>query len=199
MSKVSIKQNAVRNISTAGRWLSIINASSSFVIDVVNVGTVVGAVGRQYDLGTISEVNFINDTEQQLDVEYEVANIRITSTAGDNVKVTNALTIAAVQDTLNVRSENVSATGLNTLDDVVLNAGERVQLVSTNTLRHELLVKNTSANNSVVRIGGAQCDSQNGLEVVKGGTLSLNSAAAVYAYNTDTDKQAKLSVMEILQ
>ncbi|MGA4606161.1 hypothetical protein [Pseudoalteromonas maricaloris] len=198
MAKITIAANSARSVSTAARWLSIINASDTFAIECNAFTDVVGAVGRQYDLEDISTVTFINESDELLHIEYEVANLRITSTASNNVKITNALTIARVLDTLNVRAVNVSATRFNSLDDIIIEPHSRKRLVVDDELRHELIIKNISVHNETVRVGGSDCGATNGLPVVKGGTLALTNGAEIYAYNTG-DSQAKLSIVEVLQ
>lgn len=198
MAKITVPANTERRISTSGRWLSIINASDSFGITAEEFTDVVGAVGRQYDLNDISTVFFVNERDEPLHVEYEVANLRITSTASNNVKITNALTVERVEQPVDVFATSIAATQANSLDDVIIEPLSKVKLIAANNLRHELLIKNISVGNETVRIGSAACSSINGLPVVKGGTLSLTNGAEIYAYNTSVE-QAKLSLLEVLQ
>lgn len=97
MPKLRLNPQGERLIPTPGRFLSIINSTGSFSIQSPSFGAVVGELGRQLELDNVREVMFVNSSDKPLDVEFEVANIKVhTSGKGGAVSIDNLPAIQSV-------------------------------------------------------------------------------------------------------
>ena len=206
MSKISVQPHSNAQLQTPAKFLSILDASHTFIITVPDNGDVVGATGRQYELDNVNYVIVDNPSDDVLEIELERSNIRITAIADGNVKVVNKLKIDSIDDDVNVKindevkvlSRSKIGQEINTLDDIEIQPHSRIQVIGASENRAELMAKNISATSSVVRFGGSQVSNSNGLPVVQNGTFVLSNGAAVYAYNT-SDRVAKVSLLEVMQ
>lgn len=205
MSKLVVPAGSVRNLDVNKQWFNLLASTHQFIIKMQGHATVVGAVGRQYDFGDINEIEIHNESENELRIEYEIADIHITSVADGNVKVTNQIEIggiarpikAKIDEEIKVLSRVESGQEINTLDDIIIQPHSKVLVIGANPKRGELLAKNTSANASTIRFGGEQVSNINGLPVVQNGVFGLSNGAAVYAHNA-SDNEAKVSVLEVM-
>ena len=131
MSKLTLASGSVRTLQVTKRWFNLLNASHPFVIRF-NHDEVVGMVGRQYDFEDIKRIEIHNTGDDELHIEYEIANIHITSVADGNVKVVNAVSVeeikqpvdAKINHEVNVLSRTEVGLGLNSFDDVDLDPRE---------------------------------------------------------------------------
>lgn len=98
-------------------------------------------------------------------------------------------------DGLPARVSNAPHT-LTTNADQTVPATSAALLAAANGSRSELMVQAASTNGSAVRIGDGSVGAAQGLELVAGGTLILNTRAAVSCYNPDA-AGAVLRVVEI--
>lgn len=96
MPIIRIDAGKEKLIKTSGKYLSIINSTGSFSIESPQFGSVLGELGRQLELDDVREVLFCNTSNQPLNVEYEVANIKVhISGKGGSVSIEN---LPAVQE-----------------------------------------------------------------------------------------------------
>lgn len=96
MPMIRIDAGKEKLIKTSGKYLSIINSTGSFSIESPQFGSVLGELGRQLELDDVREVLFCNTSNQPLNVEYEVANIKVhISGKGGAVSIEN---LPAVQE-----------------------------------------------------------------------------------------------------
>ncbi|GMM85155.1 hypothetical protein [Pseudoalteromonas sp. MTN2-4] len=205
MSKLVLAAGSVRALQVTKRWFNLLNATHPFVIRF-DQEEVVGMVGRQYDFGDIQRIEIHNSGDDELHLEYEIANIHITSVADGNVKVVNSISVdeikqpvdAKIDHEVKVLARSEIGQEINTLDDIEIQPHSRIQVIGASESRAELMAKNISATSSVVRFGGSQVSNSNGLPVVQNGTFVLSNGAAVYAYNT-SDRVAKVSLLEVMQ
>lgn len=206
MSHLNLAAGSVRALTVSKRWFNVLNASVPFIIKMENHSDVIGSVGRQYDFGEIQRIEIHNESEHELRLEYEIADIHITSVADGNVKVTNQIEVASINrpikaeidQEIKVVSRSISGQAINTLDDIEIQPFSSKLIIEAGVNRAELLAKNISANASTIRFGGADVSNHNGLPVVQGGAFGLGCGAAVYAYNT-SDKVAKVALLEVMQ
>ena len=207
MSKISVQPHSNAQLQTPAKFLSILDASHTFIITVPDDGDVVGATGRQYELDNANYVIVDNPSDDVLEIEFERSNIRITAIADGNVKVVNKLKIDSVDDDVNVKiadevkvlSRSEVGLGLNSLDDIDLDPRTKGKVANANPQRKELMLQNTSPNPVDIRVGGENVGQRNGFIIKEGGFLVVSNGAELYAYNTDTSSIAKLSVIEVLQ
>ncbi|TMO53090.1 hypothetical protein [Pseudoalteromonas phenolica] len=206
MSKLVLASGSVRTLQVTKRWFNLLNASHPFVIRFEQE-EVVGMVGRQYDFGDIVSIEIHNYGDDELHLEYEIANIHITSVADGNVKVVNSISVDEIKQQVNVKindevkvlSRSEVGLGLNSLDDIDLDPRAKEKVADANPQRKELMLQNTSPNPVDIRVGGENVGQRNGFIIKEGGFLVVSNGAELYAYNTDTSSTAKLSVIEVLQ
>ncbi|KZX00942.1 hypothetical protein JL49_09020 [Pseudoalteromonas luteoviolacea] len=198
MPHLTVPAGAPRPLKTSKRWLSILNATDQFAIDIPGHGEVAGMAGRQYGLEDISTVHIVNTGDDELHIEYDQADIAITSVADGNVSVVNSVNIERIEREVSVLSRSHVGQSINTLDDVVLESGHRVQLVAASQHRAELIIRNISVNPADVRIGGEQVSDNNGQLAEQSGGLVISNGAAVWAYNP-SERPVKLACMEVMQ
>ena len=98
MPMIRIDAGKEKLIKTSGKYLSIINSTGSFSIESPQFGAVLGELGRQLELDDVREVLFCNTSNQPLNVEYEVANIKVhISGKGGSVSIENLPAIQEVR------------------------------------------------------------------------------------------------------
>lgn len=88
------------------------------------------------------------------------------------------------------------STIIDSAADVSVNATASKQVVAANAIRREVLVSNLSSNAAAFRIGDSGVGAANGVELLPGSTITLETAGAVYAYNTGAGAQS-LGVLEV--
>ena len=205
MSKLVLASGSVRTLQVTKRWFNLLNASHPFVIRFEQE-EVVGMVGRQYDFGDIKSIEIHNYGDDELRLEYEIANIHITSVSDGNVKVVNSISVEEIKQQVNVKindevkvlARSEVGLGLDSLDDIDIEPQQSKKVIDANPNRKELILQNTSANPVEIRVGGANVGQRNGGIIKAGGALGLSNGAAVYVFNTDQSFSAKLSVIEVL-
>ena len=79
MPKITLQPSEERLIQTSGLFLSILDADGGFKLENPKIGVISGSAGRQYQIKDISEMLFVNSGVSAVNIEYEVANIVITS------------------------------------------------------------------------------------------------------------------------
>ncbi|TMP84177.1 hypothetical protein CWB73_00485 [Pseudoalteromonas phenolica] len=197
MSKLTLASGSVRTLQVTKRWFNLLNASHPFAIRF-NHDEVVGMVGRQYDFADIKRIEIHNTGDDELHIEYEIANIHITSVADGNVKIVNSINVERIEDEVNVIARTEIGQEINTLNDIEIQPHSSQLIINASANRAELMAKNISATPAVLRFGGAQVSNSNGIPVVQNGTFVLSNGAALYAYNT-SDRVAKVSLLEVMQ
>lgn len=197
MSKLTLASGSVRTLQVTKRWFNLLNASHPFAIRF-GQEEVVGMVGRQYDFGDIVSIEIHNICDDELHIEYEIANIHITSVADGNVKIVNSISVERIEDEVNVLARTEIGQEINTLNDIEIQPHSSQLIINASANRAELMAKNISATPAVLRFGGAQVSNSNGIPVVQNGTFVLSNGAALYAYNT-SDRVAKVSLLEVMQ
>jgi hypothetical protein len=105
--KVTIKARTEEPVDVRGKFLSIINADAEFKVESLEIGSLVGEVGRQFELDTIRAVNFVNDTDVDIDVSYETSNIKVHTSGKGVVTVGNEVVVKRIVEAIQV---NASAT-----------------------------------------------------------------------------------------
>jgi len=102
MPKITLQPNEERLVQTGGLFLSIIDADGTFKLVNPKTGVVSGSVGRQYRLEDINDMLFVNDSASEINIEYEVANIIITSVGKGSVTVTNEVVVSRIVEAIQV-------------------------------------------------------------------------------------------------
>lgn len=90
----------------------------------------------------------------------------------------------------------VKAATLTSTADVALGAGAQTLIKASSTNRREIIIKNLSGNASSIRIGENAAAAARGHELMPGESITLTTAAAVYAWNPGAGQS--VSVLEVI-
>jgi len=88
--------------------------------------------------------------------------------------------------------------GISDLIDISIAAGVSAQVAAVNLNRREILIQNLSGNTSLFRVGATTAASARGVELMPGQTLTLETTAEIWAFNSDAGAQS-LAVVEVLK
>jgi len=129
MPKKTLQPNDEVLIQTSGKFLSIIDATTAFKIHSPSFGVLVGEVGRQYELTNVSEVTFVNDSGAILNLEYEVANIKVSSGGKGLVSVSNEIVVKRIVEAIQVNATSTVENGK--MSKLVSNNFEPISFVNS--------------------------------------------------------------------
>jgi hypothetical protein len=205
-----IPANSDIQIITAGAWLSIIDASARFKIESPQIGVIDGAIGRQIPLNDVSQVDFVNNSGDEISVEYEVANRQIYGASRGVVSVDNeiivkrivepqeqAIAISGIDDG-QVRQLNSNV--INALAVVSIGPNSKQKIIDARAeTNRKVTLQNISANTCELWIGDINVTANKGSYFR--GSLAAPSAevieneGAIYVFN-NTNDTAKVAVRE---
>jgi len=125
MPAIQLNAGQEKLIQTSGKYLSIINSTGSFAIESPVFGSVRGELGRQFELENVRDVVFINTSDKPLNIEYEVANIKVhISGKAGAVSIDN---LPAIQEVA-LQSNEFSVSNLPAVQQVSINAGQSLSV-----------------------------------------------------------------------
>lgn len=104
MPKLFLASGEERTINTSMRYLSIIDSSKSFLISALEMGELVGEVGRQYELENINAVTFKNPANEPIEIDYEIANIKVHISGKGIVSVSNEVVVKRIVEAIQVNA-----------------------------------------------------------------------------------------------
>ena len=99
MASKIIPANGQLSINTPGYYLSIINTTGTFKIESPTFGELAAVTGRKFDLhaqGKITTVNFVNESDEDIEVDFESANIPVTG-GSSAVSVSNEVVVKEIK------------------------------------------------------------------------------------------------------
>ncbi|PCH95657.1 MAG: hypothetical protein COB83_08030 [Gammaproteobacteria bacterium] len=111
MPKITLQPSEERLIQTSGLFLSILDADGGFKLENPKIGVISGSAGRQYQIKDISEMLFVNSGVSAVNIEYEVANIVITSVGKGAVTVSNEIVVKRIVEAINVTATSTVEDG----------------------------------------------------------------------------------------
>ncbi|WP_435275703.1 hypothetical protein ACMAZF_01325 [Psychrobium sp. nBUS_13] len=145
MPIIRIDAGKEKLIKTSGKYLSIINSTGSFSIESPQFGSVLGELGRQLELDDVREVLFCNTSNQPLNVEYEVANIKVhISGKGGAVSIENLPAVQAVSFESNSFPSAFTVNNLPAVQQVALEANQSVSVDNLPAVQQVALEANQS-------------------------------------------------------
>lgn len=93
---------------------------------------------------------------------------------------------------------NVSVpTTLTTYSDVNVPSAAATQIIAANSSRSEVMIKNSSSNSSIFRVGDSSVSLYQGIELDPGQSMTLSTRSSVYAYQ-QSGSIVQIQVMEVL-
>lgn len=91
---------------------------------------------------------------------------------------------------------SVSDTITTTEDDSVA-AATTEQVLAANALRKEVLITNLFTNTDPVRVGDSNAGAARGIELSPGQSITLETTAAIYVYNTKAGGAQSVAILEL--
>ncbi len=197
MPKLILKVGEERMVPTGGLFLSIIDADGSFKLSNPKTGVISGSVGRQYQLKDISEMLFFNDSQSVITIEYEVANIVITSVGKGAVTIANEVVVSRIVEAIQVESsatvengkmaKNVSTAFLPVPDNrITIPSGQTLEVFAARAALNRMVALQIITNNvdmGKIRIGNSIANTT----PTKGFFVQGNEdAPAGYEWETET-------------
>ena len=196
----------------AARYLNVFSASHSFYISSKDEGlakTVVKA-GFSYDLGSYAFITLHNDDIEDLDVEFEVSNLKIVTGSNTGVSIVNNPSIQRIIEpisvSVNTTLENgtvhvVSASLLADKADITIAAGESKSVLLADAGRKSALIQVISETRTPIRIGGVNVARNRGIYASgsKGNPaiIPIDCQGVVRIHN-ESEQVATVSVTELL-
>jgi hypothetical protein len=116
MPRLTLKVGEERPIATPKAFLNILSASAQFVVESPDIGVLTGKTNRHFEMGNYRNVFFVNNTDAPIDIDYEIANIRTTSSGESNVNVNNEVVVKRISEGINVAVDAVIQDGNVTVD-----------------------------------------------------------------------------------
>ncbi|MDN3486869.1 hypothetical protein QL989_16140 [Pseudoalteromonas sp. APC 3224] len=101
MPKITLGAGQERPVITSGKYLSIINTNAPFIVSG-GFGELVGEVNRIFELEEYREVTFKNESENLVELEYEVSNIKVHTGGKGSVAISNAVEVTRIRESIQV-------------------------------------------------------------------------------------------------
>lgn len=128
MPKITINAGQEKPVKTSGKYLSIVNSTGSFAIESPMFGSVLGELGRQLELDNVREVMFVNTRNEPVNIEYEVANIKVhISGKGGAVSIDNLPAVQEVRFS-DAFKQSVAVTNLPDTQQVSIKKGQSLSV-----------------------------------------------------------------------
>ena len=202
-----IKPKGILKVGAA-RYLNVFSASHSFYISSKDEGldrTVVKA-GFSYDLESYAFITLHNDSIDDLEVDFEVSNLKSTgSNAG--IEIVNTPTIQRIIEPIKVTVNTdgtvsvVSASLLVDKADITIAAGESKSVLLADADRKSALIQVISETITAVRIGGVNVARSRGIYASGSKSnpaiIPIDCQGVIRIYN-ESDKVATVSVTELV-
>ncbi|PCC12900.1 hypothetical protein [Pseudoalteromonas sp. JB197] len=101
MPRITLKAGEEQQRPMGARWLSIVEANTRFKIEG-GFGSLVGEVGRIFDMEGFNQVTFKNESTEQIEFEYETSNIKVYAVGKGVVSVSNAIEVTRIRESIQV-------------------------------------------------------------------------------------------------
>lgn len=187
--------SGVEKVFPGGRFLRVITADAAIDITFYDesnqpIGQAVGVLGgfqigiEPHDLDKASRL---------------IGFAKVGITSATNQTITVAISRQPIQyDRLtgSISSTIASGTTLDSVADVSVNATTTTQVAAANANQKSVTIKNLSNNTAAFRIGDIGAGAANGHELNPGESITIETTAAVYGYNSHSGAQS-VSVVSV--
>ncbi|MCR9640807.1 hypothetical protein NB496_09205 [Vibrio alginolyticus] len=192
------------NVGGKGKFLLIRNtddgvklASDDFRASGISTGDAINVA--EYD-----GMRFENDSHVVVEVEYQISDLPIQTSVTQNLTIKRIIEPiqfeASVRVVDGLKVEVIASSGMDSLPDKTINAGQTVSVSSNKEGRKQTLIQVISDDVTTLRVGGAGVSANAGA-LLKGSinapaSMVIDNAAEVYIHNASA-KAAKISVTEV--
>jgi hypothetical protein len=173
---LTLAAGAVYTLPGVGSFLKCFSATAAIEVKLNDGPRNPLKTGRAYRVRPgqhFERLEFYNPNAGSVDIEYGVGFAEVE----DDPVLSGAIEISP-------------ATGLSTVADVSITAASTVQVLAADTGRKGVLISNLAANTQIMRIGDSNAGAARGIQVAPGQTVTLETTAAVYAYNPGASAEA---------
>lgn len=101
MPKMTLGAGQERPVITSGKYLSIVEANHPFIVSG-GFGELTGEVNRNFELEEYREVTFKNESENVVELFYEVSNIKVSTGGKGSVSISNAVEVTRIRESIQV-------------------------------------------------------------------------------------------------
>lgn len=185
LGTITLSNGEIYTVNTGGNFVRIKEADQSFTLrfdDGSEMTVSQNIIIKLQPDDQFKKLEVINDSGASLTVQLEIGFGDVQSNT-----VTVGGTLAAeiqAHDTL------VSAAD----DSIAANTTE--QVLAANTDRKEALISNLASNTDPIRIDDSNTDATQGIEVLPGSTVTLQTKSAIFVHNTKGSAQS-VGILEI--
>ena len=182
MPKLVLKVGEERPIATPKAFLNILSASAQFIVESPDIGVLTGKANRYFEMGDYRNVFFVNNTDTPIEIDYEIANIRTTSSGEADVNVKNEVVVKRIVDAIQVDVEikgadiHVSSPRVECLPGII-------KLLKYARPRKSLRLNIRSDQANGVSIGGYDVSDVLGGYLDVGMVDYIQTNASLYAFN----------------
>jgi len=182
IKEYAIAAGATLEIQRKGRFFQLMQASSSVAIVFKRNHSAIGnvdAVPEGFRWGPLAEENYFDAVE-------------ITSAAAQTVSIAiSAVAEAQLQRIVgNITASLSKAATLDSLADDSIAATSTELVAAADSDRRAIMVTNLAANTDEVRVGDSGTGATNGVPVQPGETVTVETSAAIYVYNSKASAQS---------
>ncbi|EIV8467025.1 hypothetical protein MA794_001659 [Vibrio vulnificus] len=194
------------NVGGRGKYLIIRNSSENIKLSSDDFRASGISTGDAINVTEYDAMRFENDGEQVGTVEYQISDLPIQTSATQNLTITRIIEPiqfeASVEVTDGLKVEIIAPSGLRSLPDMNINAGQTVKVSSDAIGRKQTAIQVISDEATTLRIGGANVAANVGA-LLRGSisavaSMVIESGAEVYVFN-DSDTTATISVTEVIE
>jgi len=196
----------------ASKYLNVFSANRAFTISSKDEGlneTTVKA-GFTYDLEHYNVITVHNRGADDLDIDFEMSDLRMITGSNAGVEILNAPTIEKINQPISVTAEATVENGTMHMilgasiaeqADKTIDATSSKELLGANPNRKKAIIQIISDTRTGLRFGGATIAAGRGVYAAGSKANPAmyieESTGAIHAYNED-DAQAKVTITEVL-
>ena len=194
MPKYTLKAGEEKEVKTSALYLQIINATAEFIVKAPELGgELAGETSKRFELPRINQVWFLNPTNADIEIKYEVSNIRTEVADRGLVSIANEVVVKRIVEpqTFDAEVTTQASAPLVTdaflaINDLTIPAGQVRKFASARANAGRKVIIQTitdDADLSLLRIG-----SSNALQANQGVYLQGNlDAVATYEIETESE------------
>ncbi|MGR5276504.1 hypothetical protein ACPV5J_07485 [Vibrio rotiferianus] len=192
------------NVGGKGQYLIIRNAADNVHLASDYFRSSGISTGDAINVSEYDAMRFENGSDSVATVEYQISDLPIQTNATQNLTITRIIEPiqfeASVKVVDGLQVEVIASSGMDSLPDKTVNAGQTVTINSNKLGRKQTLIQVISDDVTALRVGGAGVSANAGA-LLKGSinapaSMVIDNAAPVYVHNTSATA-AKISVTEV--
>ncbi|MGR5278804.1 hypothetical protein ACPV5J_19135 [Vibrio rotiferianus] len=192
------------NVGGVGKFLLIRFADSGVLLASDDFRASGVQTGDAINVAEFDAMRFENESGEVAKVEYQISDLPVQTNATQNITIQRIIEPiqfeASVKVVDGLQVEVIASSGMDSLPDKTVNAGQTVTINSNKLGRKQTLIQVISDDVTALRVGGAGVSANAGA-LLKGSinapaSMVIDNAAPVYVHNASATA-AKISVTEV--